>query len=84
MRKKRDLTGQKFGKLTARYILPKHEWLRERTTWFCTCECGGTTKVVAGDLAKGSKTNCGCMSTTVKKDLSGKRFGMLTVLHEVP
>lgn len=84
MRKKRDLTGQKFGKLTARYILPKSEWLRERTTWFCTCECGGTTKVVAGDFAKGHKTNCGCMSTTVKKDLSGKRFGMLTVIHEVP
>ena len=83
MRKKRDLTGQKFGKLTARYILPKSEWLRERTTWFCTCECGGTTKVVAGDFAKGSKTNCGCMSTTVKKVLDGKRFGMLTVLHEV-
>ena len=84
MRKKRDLTGQKFGKLTARYILPKSEWLRERTTWFCTCECGGTTKVVAGDFAKGSKTNCGCMSTTVKKDLTGKRFGMLTAIHEVP
>lgn len=84
MRKKRDLTGQKFGKLTARYVLPKSEWLRERTTWFCTCECGGTTKVVAGDFTKGHKTNCGCMSTTVKRNLAGKRFGMLTVLHEVP
>lgn len=84
MRKKRDLTEQKFGKLTAHYILPKPEWLRERTTWFCTCECGGETKVVAGDLVKGSKTNCGCMPTTIKKELAGKRFGMLTVLHEVP
>lgn len=47
-----DLTGQKFGRLTAiRYDPGK---------WLCRCDCGGSVRVLAANLKKGNSTSCGC------------------------
>lgn len=58
-RKPIDLTGQRFGKLTA---------LRRNGTdpgqcamWECRCDCGGTRMVSSNRLRTGRVKSCGCM-----------------------
>ena len=48
-----DISGQKFGRLTAvRY--------EGASKWFCCCDCGGSTVALAQNLKKGNSTSCGC------------------------
>ena len=50
MSKYKDLTGQKFGRLTVIKKI-KTKWL---VVWLCQCECGNQTKVpTAADLKEG-------------------------------
>lgn len=60
MKKYRDLTGMKFGKLTA--ITPVNEKLGSghHKRWICNCECGNTTIVSSDHLIKGETQSCGC------------------------
>lgn len=82
-----DLTGQRFGRLT---VLDVAEYKGRLTTWRCKCDCGNE-KIVRGDcLRYGLTKSCGCIqkeARTVKgkgiKDLTGKRFGRLTVLERM-
>lgn len=48
----KDLTGQRFGKLTA----------VERTDgkWLCVCDCGTTTVVARNNLTRPHTLSCGC------------------------
>jgi hypothetical protein len=54
--KRKDLTGKKFGKLTALTF----ETRNQRTRWLCECECGKKVEVLARDLLNGNTTSCGC------------------------
>jgi hypothetical protein len=57
----KDLTGQRFGKLT---VIKKHGHNAKgnRITWECKCDCGNTAIVVG--IYLGRRTNsCGCMSS---------------------
>lgn len=49
---KHDLTGQRFGRLTAL----RHDG----SFWECACDCGGTTRVLTASLRRGNYTSCGC------------------------
>lgn len=57
-RKKLDLTGQKFGKLT---VLGPAENIGSRTAWRCQCDCGRETVVKTGHLRSGHTKSCGCL-----------------------
>lgn len=72
---RKDLTGQKFGKLTViEYLYTKNK----RPYYRCSCECGGE-KIAQGKLLKnGQIVSCGCMIGG-KQNLLGKTFGRLTV-----
>ena len=82
-----DLTGQKFGYLTViekaqSIVTPKG---KKQSAWKVVCDCG-TEKVVRGcDLKSGSIVSCGCYNKKKDRgkkqyiDLTGKRFGRLTV-----
>lgn len=72
-----DLSGKRFGMLTALYRCNNEG--KSGTWWLCKCDCGKEKKVTAGHLVDGHTTHCGC-----KKDLVGKKFGMLTVLSKAP
>ena len=52
-----DLTGQRFGNLTAvqRIRDPDHK----RTYWRCRCDCGNYTCVEGGNLRSGHTKSCG-------------------------
>ena len=56
-RKKLDLTGQQFGKLT---VLAPAENVGSRTAWLCRCECGRETIAKTVRLRDGHCTSCGC------------------------
>ncbi len=70
----KDLSGQKFGKLTALYRDTETEHKRHKTHWVCQCECGNTTIVAQSNLTNGHTCSCGCIDSTgemyVKKYLT--------------
>ncbi len=88
MGKFKDLTGMKFGKLTAierteDHISPKG---KHTTMWFCKCECGKYKVISRNNLIKGITKSCGCLQkeiahSTSFQDLTDMRFGRLTVLY---
>jgi len=57
-RKKLDLTGQRFGKLT---VLRPAENKNKRTTWRCRCDCGSECIVTTRNLRAGKTKSCGCI-----------------------
>lgn len=57
-RRLEDLTGRKFGKLTAISISGKSS--RGRIMWDCICDCGNETIVSANNLKSSQVISCGC------------------------
>ena len=74
-----DMTGERFGKLTV--IEPTSERRNGSAVWKCRCDCGGTRLVSRDCLVRGKTISCGCMQKL--DDLSGQRFGRLTVLYKI-
>lgn len=70
-RKAKDLTGQKFGRLTVIEYVGKSKWL-------CKCECGNTCKVVGADLKRGNTKSCGCYH----KEKSKEKFDKLNEIQK--
>ena len=56
-RKKLELTGQRFRKLT---VLAPAENIRDRTAWLCRCDCGKEIVVTTRRLRGGRTVSCGC------------------------
>ena len=59
-----DLRGQRFGDLTVADE-------RVGNKWACTCDCGRTSYVRAGDLNRGSITTCGNRTVHHRLDVVG-------------
>lgn len=85
MSKFSDLTGKRFGKLT---VLEKTGEQEDRYwTWRCRCDCGREIVVNTKRLTRGTISHCGCGKISklslgpIPDDLTGKRYGRLTVLH---
>ena len=74
-----DLTGQKFGRLT---VLSQADNQNGRSRWLCQCECGKQKTILTSSLISGNTKSCGCQSKTHRKDLTGQKFGRLTVISQ--
>ncbi len=61
----KDLTGQKFGKLTVKKLLRIDK--EHGAIWLCDCECGNTTEVPSRKLKSGNTKSCGCLRRTFKR-----------------
>lgn len=58
MAKLRDLTGQKFNRLT---VIERYTSCRSgRTKWLCRCDCGKEKPVLALHIVRGTTKSCGC------------------------
>lgn len=80
MGKQRDLTNQKFGKLTAIKVVGQTK--QGMNIWECKCDCGNTHTVTTSDLTSRHIKSCGCINLIDKaKDLTGQKFGRLTVIE---
>lgn len=60
----KDLTGQKFGKLTAIKRVADHiePCGHHYTMWLCKCDCGNFSKVRSADLIGDHIKSCGCQN----------------------
>lgn len=92
-KKYEDLTGQIFERLTVVEI-DKDKNKTGRTYWLCKCSCGNSNlvSVSVNNLKSGNTKSCGCLKKersienlkkvkpTNIKDLTGQKFGRLTVI----
>ena len=54
-----DVTGQKFGRLTAIKSVGRDK--NNKTQWLCFCECGNSIICNLNNLRKGNTKSCGCL-----------------------
>lgn len=75
----KDLTGQKFGRLTV--IREHHTDAYKEVFWECYCSCGNPIPVIVrtASLTKGNTTSCGCYHSEV----TFKRFRGTNVFEEI-
>ena len=80
----KNLTNQKFGKLTALYKI-EQTGPGGYAIWHCKCDCGNECDVLSTYLIRGHTKSCGCLyketSQKAIKDLTGQRFGNLIALY---
>ena len=66
----KDLTGQRFGRLT---VLERAPNKGTHVIWECRCDCGNTLMVMSGNLIRNHTLSCGC--------LQRERTGNATRIH---
>jgi hypothetical protein len=76
-RVKKELTGQKFGKL----LVISFVEVRSGAYWLCSCDCGSLKEVRSSHLISGEISSCGCNKKKYE-NLSGNQFGRLNVISE--
>lgn len=55
----KDISGSKFGRLTAEYPLEKRNQ-KGSVYWHCKCECGNEADINEDQLVHGNYLSCGC------------------------
>ena len=83
---KKDLTGQKFGRLFVEYDLKERKY--GKIVWHCICDCGAEKDILGSQLTKTNNPtqSCGCLQkentrkANQEKGLEYQTFGRLTVL----
>ena len=65
MRKFKDITGKRFGRLTALYRLHN---TKGRTKWLCVCECGNLVEVALRELIDNKTKSCGCLHKQIARE----------------
>lgn len=83
MRKFKDLTGKRFGRLIVEGLAGRDK--HGRILWNTICDCGNKKIVPRDQLLKGETKSCGCLRKEMNKErctkpMVGKVFGRLTVL----
>ena len=77
---KKDLTGQKFGKLLV--LEATSDRVAGAIVWKCKCDCGNLAYIPTGNLTSGHTQSCGCKEHIGhRKDLLGQKFGRLEVIE---
>lgn len=92
-----DLTGKRFGKLTVLYVDAERS-KDGKVYWYCQCDCGSEPKSIQStSLTRkiGGTKSCGCARNSQEAqeksrmtresypaDISGLRFGRLTVINK--
>lgn len=78
------MINKKYGRLT---VLQKGKKHKGHTYYLCLCSCGQKKEIRKDALIKKRTVSCGCYQKEVagkrsRKDVSGVRFGRLTVTKE--
>lgn len=65
----KDITGQKFGRLTA--VKREGKTFDGKATWLFLCDCGGQIVCSGKDVRSGDRKSCGCLQreTVIKRNL---------------
>lgn len=75
-----DLTGKRFGRLTALRRLDRRgiEWY-----WLCACECGNQSEVAGVSLREGTTKSCGCLARDNLRTLATTHGFTGTRIHRI-
>lgn len=73
-----DLTGKKFGQLTALYS----EKRNKKIYWICKCDCGNTTAVQTSSLIRNVIKSCGCLQKQAVKSRKQIKQTDYSLLHK--
>lgn len=73
----KDLTGQKFFRLTVLYRIENKIYNRKnkkvsKVAWHCRCDCGNEIDVIGESLKQGLTKSCGCWNIECMRDPSIK------------
>ncbi|MCD7801304.1 MAG: transcriptional regulator [Clostridiales bacterium] len=70
-RPKRDITGQRFGSLTALYPTERRD--RDQSViWHCRCDCGNEVEHSCAELQRKSYISCGCRKRLAEEQLKDR------------
>ena len=75
----KDLTGQKYGKLTVLKRIIDDD--KKKVKWLCQCECGNQTIVIGDHLKNGHTRSCGCLFKEVGK--ANKKYNTYKFIDNV-
>lgn len=78
--KPKDLTNQRFGKLTV--ITQIEERKNHRVMWLCKCDCGSEKIISANSLLTGHTQSCGCLKSKGELKISNILFNN-NIIYEV-
>jgi len=69
----KDLTGQKFGRLTVIKRVEKPTHIKSRGSyWLCKCECKNEKIIFGQNLKGGDTTSCGCYHVEISSIKKGQ------------
>ena len=63
----KDLTGQRFGRLT---VVMRNGTKNGHAAWLCRCDCGKEKTVRSCDLVNGKSTSCGCFHNEMVSNIT--------------
>lgn len=81
MRGAKDMSGQRFGRLTV--IGRAGSTATKFATWRCLCDCGNICIVAGTNMRKGSAKSCGCLHKELAKTANTTHGRGNTRLYEV-
>ena len=80
---KKDITGQRFGKLTVLYEAEPRYLSngKRKIMWHCVCDCGNEIDAFGIELRAGKKDHCGCLhwarlSQVTRKNKNKNRYDL--------
>lgn len=73
LKSRKDISGNKYGKLTA--VKPLNKTKKNEHVWLCQCDCGNNVEVRIGHLTDGGTQSCGC----IQKEMMSKRIGPMNI-----
>lgn len=84
--KRRNIIGERYGLLkVVSFSGYNPNYKRKEEMYYCICDCGNSTTANKSSLLKGEKKSCGCIRGKNNfVDLTGKKFGKLTVIERLP
>ena len=77
MFKVKDLTGQKFGRLT---VVEQHGFTKMNkhgsryAVWYCKCDCGNYCEMDTGTLRRKGNHSCGCLAKEHLREMSDENI----------
>ncbi|WP_143316850.1 AP2 domain-containing protein [Clostridium sp. HBUAS56017] len=81
--KAKDITGKKFGRLTALKATDKRDKNNGSVVWECKCDCGKLAYVAEYVLNEGSIRSCGCLGKENSKNNMQKAIKKHLEIHIV-
>lgn len=70
-KRRKDLTGRRFGRLTAVCPIDRRD-KKGCVFWKCRCDCGNETIVTEDNLVQGTTRSCGCLKREFQQNIANQ------------